>query len=696
METEKMRSQDNAERFVCNLDIAISNLNNTVNDWSKWDDTYRFVEDNNSAYIESNMVDATFGNLQINLLFFFDQSGTLVFGKLYDLINDTVVQLDDTVVTQVSSYNRLISNTSVTGKEGLILVNGAPMLVASHAILTSDAQGPSHGTLIMGRYLDKAELSLLSSSTGLPLSFSLVSAAATNKDFKLALENLSVEKPIYTHPLNDTNIAGYALLSDVSGEPLLIVKVVDYRTEYAFGLAGINYVLMFLVGIAAIVFVVIAVLLDKIVVSRLSSLNDTVIKIRKAGQNQKQVTITGNDELSSLSKNINEMLDVIDQHTFTLEQTVVARTQDLAENRKQLESILQASPDAIVVIDLNGIFIDCNSRVSEISGFDRKELVGQPALSFVAKSHYQEYIEKYRPLVTKHKGVIRYETRFVKKDGEFPAEYSISTIRNEQDQPVGYVGIIRDVTEKKLLEQRLLRSQRLAAIGELASMVGHDLRNPLAAIRNADYYMKKKCVECNKPEVMTMLGVVDKAIDHANCIINDLLEYSKEIRLDIAPSSPKRLLEKALPMIVVPENIQLIDSTTYTELRVDETKVTRVYVNLLKNAIDALPEGGTIEVKSWQENDDVSISFTDNGQGIPPEMLAKIFSPLFTTKAQGMGLGLSISKRVVEAHGGKISVVSEVGKGTAFTLTFPVEPKPNKEVSGGHTDGLTSDPSEFI
>ncbi len=130
--------------------------------------------------------------------------------------------------------------------------------------------------------------------------------------------------------------------------------------------------------------------------------------------------------------------------------------------------------------------------------------------------------------------------------------------------------------------------------------------------------------------------------------------------------------------------------------KADEVKAERVYINLMKNAFDAMPSGGTLKVVSSLQTDRISISFTDSGQGISPEMLSQIFSPLFTTKAQGMGFGLSISKRIVEAHGGTISVESKLGEGTTFTATFPLEPNPNADVSGGFADGLTSDSLEPI
>jgi two-component system sensor histidine kinase HydH len=135
-------------------------------------------------------------------------------------------------------------------------------------------------------------------------------------------------------------------------------------------------------------------------------------------------------------------------------------------------------------------------------------------------------------------------------------------------------------------------------------------------------------------------------------------------------------------MVKIPANIKLVDSTGDEQLNVDESKMVRVFVNLIKNAIEAMPEGGTLEAKSKQKDGCTIIEFSDTGKGISQDAIPKLFTPLFTTKAQGMGFGLSISKRIVEAHGGSISVMSELGKGTTFKLTCPVEPKLTRSEGG--------------
>jgi len=148
------------------------------------------------------------------------------------------------------------------------------------------------------------------------------------------------------------------------------------------------------------------------------------------------------------------------------------------------------------------------------------------------------------------------------------------------------------------------------------------------------------------------------------------------MHLELGQCSPKSLLKSVLPMIQVPDKIEIIDRTADDPVMLaDVDKVVRVFTNLVKNALDAMPEGGTLEIRSSRKGEDVEFVFIDSGEGISETVVAKLFTPLFTTKAKGMGFGLAICKRFVEAHGGKVTVESVVGKGTTFTVTLPIEPR---------------------
>jgi len=221
-----------------------------------------------------------------------------------------------------------------------------------------------------------------------------------------------------------------------------------------------------------------------------------------------------------------------------------------------------------------------------------------------------------------------------------------------------------------------MMKERINTIEELAAMIGHDLRNPLTGITSATYYLRKKYGALMDEKGRDMLAVIEKDIEYSNKIINDLLEYSKAIKLDLKETNPKSAVTEALSHIDLPKNVQLIDLTENTPtIKIDVDRMKRVFLNLIKNAIDAMPDGGKLTITSEKANGKVKIAFADTGMGISEENLKKLFGPLFTTKAKGMGLGLAICKRVVEAHGGAISVESVVGKGTVFTTIIPTEPK---------------------
>ena len=234
----------------------------------------------------------------------------------------------------------------------------------------------------------------------------------------------------------------------------------------------------------------------------------------------------------------------------------------------------------------------------------------------------------------------------------------------------------RRIRDMQQVQDKLIRSEKLAAVGELASGVGHELRNPLNVIRNCAYLLKISLPETNDAETINTLTVLDKQIDIANKIVTDLLNFTRitppsQVRVDI-----KNLINESLSWITVPPQVILkinIDGNS-RPVRTDPEQISRVFANIISNAIQAMnAEGGELAIETGHDNDFVWVKFGDTGCGIPAWNLEKIFEPLFTTKPKGFGLGLSISKRLVEQNGGKIEVVSQAGQGSTFTVKLPLE-----------------------
>jgi PAS domain S-box-containing protein len=230
--------------------------------------------------------------------------------------------------------------------------------------------------------------------------------------------------------------------------------------------------------------------------------------------------------------------------------------------------------------------------------------------------------------------------------------------------------------ELKESQGQLLKAQRLAVIGELAGMVGHDLRNPLTSIAGAAYYLRKRSVSKTTSRMTEMLELIEKNIAYSNKIINDLLDYSREIKLDLTESDPKSIIQETLMLVEIPKRVRLVNLTeNKPRMKADIEKLQRAFVNIVKNAVDAMPKSGTLTIECKRLNDNLEFAFSDTGSGMSEETLKQLWTPLFTTKAKGMGFGLPICKRVIEAHGGSISARSKLRKGTTFTVTLPIEPE---------------------
>lgn len=295
--------------------------------------------------------------------------------------------------------------------------------------------------------------------------------------------------------------------------------------------------------------------------------------------------------------------------------------------------------------------------------------------------------------------VNRHDFHFVNREGKRRCvELIVTPIKDKNGKIVAALELAVDVTEKRRLESRhsnrlerlveertmqlketqdkLVKTERLAAIGELAAMVGHDLRNPLTGMKAATYYLKGKIKSDSNPKTHEMLELIDDCINQSNKIVNDLLEYSRTVKVELTENKPQNFINYALSTVQVPQGISVNQQITNSAaLKFDSSKMLRVFLNIIKNAFDAMPKGGTLTINSKQTSKNWVVTFTDSGEGMTQETLQKLGNPLFTTKAKGMGFGIPICKRIVEAHGGKLLIDSVLGQGTTVTIKIPLKPE---------------------
>ena len=252
----------------------------------------------------------------------------------------------------------------------------------------------------------------------------------------------------------------------------------------------------------------------------------------------------------------------------------------------------------------------------------------------------------------------------------------LETLEENEKRLKSYTERLEELVEEEA--NKLKDAERLAAIGETAGMVGHDIRNPLQTITSSVYLAKEEVkslpASSKKEDLIESLETIEEQVSYINKIVSDLQDFVKPLNPKIEEIDLHKLVKDAFLSSAIPENIKVLISIEedLPRLVVDRYLIKRVLINLITNAVQAMPDGGTISVKATQKNGVALISVEDTGLGIPEENRNKIFKPLFTTKSRGQGFGLSVCKRLVEAHnGGSITFESEVGKGSKFTIKIP-------------------------
>lgn len=235
--------------------------------------------------------------------------------------------------------------------------------------------------------------------------------------------------------------------------------------------------------------------------------------------------------------------------------------------------------------------------------------------------------------------------------------------------------------ELKSAQDELIKKERLAAIGQMASVVGHEIRNPLAVINNSIYFIKTKINSAAgssavpvEPKIIKHISIIESEIRQANGIIDEILGFARTRELNLKLTHLNSYVDDLLMSFPCPAHIELVKEMTSENptVNIDTDEMTQAVRNLIKNGIEVMPERGKITVRTEVIGEMVRLDVEDAGHGIPKETLEKIFAPFFTTKARGTGLGLAVVKKVLDRHKGRVEVISTVGKGTCFKLFIPV------------------------
>lgn len=346
-------------------------------------------------------------------------------------------------------------------------------------------------------------------------------------------------------------------------------------------------------------------------------------------------------------------------------------------NAPSLEDLKSALDHAAIVAitDVTGIITYVNDKFCEISGYSRDELIGQDHRIINSHYHPKEFMRDLWRTIA-HGRVWHGEIRNRAKDGHYYwVDTTIVPFLDQRGKPYQYIAIRADITARKAAEEQLAQQAALARLGQMAAVVAHEVRNPLAGIKGAMQILMTRR-SGGDGELPVMRDIVSR-IDALSELINDLMVFARPRPLRLGDVALRPLILDAVTMMRRDPNAERVEiaiDDREASVEADAEMVRATILNLLINAAQAMNGHGRIDVTLAPQHHTVLLAVRDSGPGIPPEIREQVLEPFFTTKARGGGLGLPIAKRTAELHGGSLTVDCPAEGGTLVTLELPLRP----------------------
>lgn len=345
------------------------------------------------------------------------------------------------------------------------------------------------------------------------------------------------------------------------------------------------------------------------------------------------------------------------------------------------DNILSSIAAGVVTLASDGTVLTWNGAAERIVGLKASRVV---------ELHFEQALAHLRISET-DKGVLRKAINGVLRTGETYQGYklcfhprnrddvyinmSISQLLNSAGEQLGLVLIFEDITREIRMEEEFRRMGELAAVGQLAASIAHELRNPLSSIKGAAQFLQKEYED--QPSIVEFLGIIIEEVNGLNKLTTEFLDFARPMQLELKTTSVNRVVEKTLQLMsvhITDNNVVVHEalSPAAPDIQADEAQLEQVLKNIVINALQAMPEGGVLKVETGPTlSGGAFMSVSDTGIGIPSDKIERIFQPFVTTKTKGTGLGLSVVHKIVENHGGRIEVTSDVGKGATFKVSLP-------------------------
>lgn len=673
---EDIQVKDSIRQVSRLLEDKIERIDTFAIDYAGWDDTYIFIQDNNQAYIESNLINETLITTQLNFMLFYNKDRELIFSKAVDLKENIGIFTPENLLNEIKRNEEILTNenTNSVRKGFLVLDDNKIVLLSARPILTSAKEGPIMGTVVFGEFLTEDAIKDIGQRLEKDVEIRAISESITN-------EVTNIERP------NDNYIVGKYEIHDVLDKHALEINVKLPRTYLSESRSHLHYMTIVIIIIGFLSYIAGAIYVDKIVIKPLAKIKSKLDEIGTNKDLTGRIDIKGVVEISQLVSKINNMLETLADYEVQLislneelksenrniENIVKQRTNDLKKEHANLMATLDAIPDGIAIVDKNFKVLHSNETLQKILEIDKASK--QPTMD-----ELKELLSECDEMEDKCKEILEYGKPFqetVIKNSQVFDVY-ITSIRYSKDKKViGLVILIRDITEKSLLEE----SQE-----DLINVLSHELRTPVTII-NGNIGLLRTEIGKESNNLEKLLNTVESASHKLLKMVDNFLTLYKleqdklvfdlneidisEIIKDILDFHKSSFASK--PILIKNKVI------AGTKVFADYVKLKLVLENILMNAFK-FTEEGEIKISTRKNEEMLEVVISDSGSGISTsnkQHLFKKFVNLSDRKETSKhiaskGMGLYIAKNLLEKMGGSIYLQStEVGKGSIFVILLP-------------------------
>ncbi len=668
-------ARQNLDQASSGLANEIETLRRSARQYANQDETYAAVRDRDQRRLSTEFSAATFDQLRVNFAIVLDGQGQPLLMRGFDLatMSEAPVPADLDLDLQPDSP-LIVHRNRTTDITGILMLASGPVLIDSSPVLTSSANGPTAGTVIMGRALDADELVRLGAITHLQVEIDRMDAKSPNPAITLAENALAANRSIFVHPLSGDSLAAYQILRDVYGKPVAVLRIVLSRNIYKQGQTSLLQFMLLLLAAGFSFGAVTLYLLERFVISRVADLGENITQIGASGDLSARVRVSGKDELAHLAASINGMLDDL--------QRVQSERH---EERTRLSVMVDKMPAILWTADSQLRIKSAMGAGLGAVGLAAREAVGLSLLDFFRTT------DPEFPAISAHRKALAGEAIAFETTWETRSfESHVQPLRDEDGVIRGVIGVALDVTDRERLTDQLRQAQKMQAVGELAGGVAHDFNNLLMVVKGHAQLLLERLPE--GAPLRHSAEQVEKAADRAASLTRQLLAFSRKQVLQPRVLDMNEVVAGMIKMFsrVIGENIEMafLPGSKLGRVKADPGQIEQVLLNLVVNARDAMPDGGRLTLETANVELDrsyaakhasvepgpyVMLTVTDTGCGMDAQTQSRIFEPFFTTKGpgKGTGLGLATVYGVVKQSGGYIWLYSEVGRGTTFKIYLP-------------------------